>query len=81
MSDTTNSIPKNLCGGNIRKLRTKANMTIAELASQIAEYDIIVDEYEIARIEARQSAITDRELLAFSKIFAITPENLIHTTM
>lgn len=81
MSDITNSIPKNLCGGNIRKLRTKANMTIAELVSQMAEYDIIVDEYEIARIEARQSAITDKELLAFSKIFAITPENLIRTTM
>lgn len=71
-----NTTAKNLCGANINKLRTEANMSLSELSTKMAAYDVNVDADEIEKIEASESAVTDLELIAFTKIFDISAEAL-----
>lgn len=71
------SAHKKLCGESIKRLRTEANMTIAELSERMSLHNLIVDETEIERIEAGASVVSDIELFALSEIFAAPPDNLI----
>jgi len=69
----------NICGENVYKLRKNhiPKMSQRILAEKLQIMGIDVDKNAIQRIESGQRFVTDIELLALSKIFGITCEELI----
>jgi len=69
----------NICGENVYKLRKNhiPKMSQRILAEQLQIMGIDVDKNAIQRIESGQRFVTDIELLALSKIFEVTCEELI----
>ena len=69
----------NICGENVYKLRKNhiPKMSQRILAEKLQIMGIDVDKNAIQRIESGQRFVTDIELLALSKIFGISCEELI----
>ena len=69
----------NICGEKIYALRKKQvpKMSQRILAEQMQLLGIDVDKNAIQRIESGQRFVTDMELLALSKIFHTTCDNLV----
>lgn len=75
----SNSGRNNICGENIYKLRKGhiPKMSQRILAEKLQIMGIDVDKNAIQRIESGQRFVTDIELLALSKIFKVSCEQLI----
>lgn len=69
----------NICGENVYKLRKShaPKMSQRILAEKLQIMGIDVDKNAIQRIESGQRFVTDLELLALSRIFEVSCEELI----
>ncbi len=67
----------NLCGKKVYELRKGLNISQRILADRLQLLGLDVDKNAIQRIESGQRFVTDIELLALSKIFEVTCEELI----
>ena len=67
----------NICGKNISILRKKLNISQRILADKLQLSGLDVDKNAIQRIECGKRFVTDIELIAFSKIFDITVDELL----
>ena len=66
----------NICGKNISILRSTLKISQRELADRMQLVGIDIDKNAIQRIECGKGFVTDIELIAFSKIFQISLEEL-----
>ena len=66
----------NICGKNISILRSNLKISQRELADRMQLVGIDIDKNAIQRIECGKRFVTDIELIAFSKIFQISLEEL-----
>ncbi len=67
----------NICGKNITILRKNLNISQRILADKLQLSGLDVDKNAIQRIECGKRFVTDIELIAFSKIFNITVDELL----
>ncbi len=67
----------NICGKNIARLRTEMKISQRKLADRLQLYGIDVDKNAIQRIECGKRFVTDIEIVAFSKVFDVTFEELL----
>lgn len=69
----------NLCGNKIRELRQALSPTVSQrmLADQLQLIGIDLDKNAIQKIESGKRFVTDIEIVAFSKIFKITTDELL----
>lgn len=67
----------NICGKKIAMLRKELNISQRILADKLQLIGLDVDKNAIQRIECGKRFVTDIELVAFSKIFNITIDELI----
>lgn len=67
----------NICGKKIADLRKGLNISQRMLADRLQLTGLDVDKNAIQRIECGKRFVTDIELLAFSKIFDITVDELL----
>ncbi len=67
----------NACGKNIARLRTELKISQRELADRMQLVGIDIDKNAIQRIECGKRFVTDIEIIAFSKIFNVSFENLL----
>ena len=67
----------NICGKNIYALRTNLKISQRELADRMQLSGIDIDKNAIQRIECGKRFVTDIEILAFSKLFNVSPEELL----
>lgn len=68
----------NLCGKKIAILRKKMNISQRILADKLQLSGLDVDKNAIQRIECGKRFVTDIELVAFSKIFGISVDDLLN---
>lgn len=66
----------NLIGTNIRRLRKEKGMSQHELSVKLELLGVYVCRGSISRIEDESRSVTDIELLAFSKVFDVSPNEL-----
>lgn len=67
----------NICGKNITKFRKEMKLSQKKLADRLQLYGIDVDKNAIQRIECGKRFVTDIEIVAFSKVFDVTFEELL----
>lgn len=67
----------NICGKNITKFRTKMKLSQKKLADRMQLFGIDIDKNAIQRIECGKRFVTDIEIVAFSKVFDVTFEELL----
>ena len=67
----------NICGKKIADLRKGLNISQRMLADKLQLIGLDVDKNAIQRIECGKRFVTDIELVAFSKIFDITVDELL----
>lgn len=67
----------NICGKNICKLRMNLKISQRELAERMQLVGIDLDKNAIQRIECGKRFVTDIEIIAFSKTFQVTCEELL----
>ncbi len=69
----------NICGENVAVLRKKSAVKMSQriLAEQMQLMGIDLDKNAIQRIESGQRFVTDIELLALSKVFGVTCDELL----
>ena len=67
----------NICGKKIAVLRKELNISQRILAERLQLSGLDVDKNAIQRIECGKRFVTDIELVAFSKIFNITLDELL----
>ncbi len=67
----------NICGKNIAILRKNLKISQRILADRLQLSGLDVDKNAIQRIECGKRFVTDIELVAFSKIFNITVDELL----
>lgn len=67
----------NLCGKNITKFRVALKVSQRELADRMQLVGIDIDKNAIQRIECGKRFVTDIEIVAFSKIFNVSFEDLL----
>ena len=67
----------NVSGDRIRELRQRARLSQADLAAKMQTEGAIVEQDVISRIESGSRLVTDYELLALTKIFAVSADWLI----
>ncbi len=70
----------NICGKNIAILRKNLKISQRVLADQLQLSGLDVDKNAIQRIECGKRFVTDIELVAFSKIFNISVDELLGRT-
>ena len=66
----------NLCGRNIAYYRTNLKISQRELADRMQLVGIDIDKNAIQRIECGKRFVTDIEVVAFTKVFNISFEEL-----
>ncbi len=76
INKTTDGL-NNICGKNITKLRKGMKISQRILADKLQLIGLDVDKNAIQRIECGKRFVTDIELVAFSKIFDITIDELL----
>lgn len=69
----------NICGKNIAKFRMILKISQRELADRLQLVGIDVDKNAIQRIECGKRFVTDIELIAFTKVFSVSFEELLNT--
>ncbi len=69
----------NICGENIRKLRCALEPYVSQrmLADKLQRIGLDVDKNAIQKIESGKRFVTDIELVAFAKVFAVDYETLL----
>ena len=67
----------NLCGKKIAVLRKELNISQRVLAERLQLFGLDVDKNAIQRIECGKRFVTDIELVAISKIFDISIDDLL----
>ena len=67
----------NLCGKKIAELRTALKISQRELADRMQLVGIDLDKNAIQRIECGKRFVTDIEIVAFSKVFDVSFEELL----
>lgn len=67
----------NICGKNIAYFRMKMNLSQRELADKMQLTGIDINKNAIQRIECGKRFVTDIEIIAFTKVFNITFEELL----
>ena len=67
----------NICGKKISVLRKKSNLSQRMLADKLQLIGLDVDKNAIQRIECGKRFVTDIELVAISKIFNISIDELL----
>ena len=67
----------NICGRNISVFRKEIKLSQRELADKLQIAGLDIDKNAIQRIESGQRFVTDIELIAFSKVFNKTFEELL----
>ncbi|MBQ7006893.1 MAG: helix-turn-helix transcriptional regulator [Oscillospiraceae bacterium] len=67
----------NICGKNIAKLRTDLKLSQRALADKMQLVGIDIDKNAIQRIECGKRFVTDIEIIAFAKIFAVSFDTLL----
>ena len=79
MFKNKNDGKNNLCGENVRKLRTSYPTKLSQrgLADKMQLIGIDVDKNAIQRIECGKRFVTDIELRAFAQIFGVSLDSLI----
>lgn len=73
----TNEGLNNVCGKNIAKFRTEIKISQRELAERMQLVGIDIDKNAIQRIECGKRFVTDIEIIAFTKVFNITFDELL----
>ncbi|MBE6792072.1 MAG: helix-turn-helix transcriptional regulator [Ruminococcaceae bacterium] len=68
----------NLCGQNIAALRRQLSISQRELADRMQLVGIDLDKNAIQRIECGKRFVTDIEIVAFSKVFDVPLDTLLH---
>lgn len=69
----------NVCGANIALFRMQLNLSQRALADRLQLIGIDMDKNAVQRIECGKRFVTDIELLAFSQVFDVTLDALLHT--
>lgn len=67
----------NVCGKNIAHLRIGMKISQRELADRMQLVRIDIDKNAIQRIECGKRFVTDIELIAFTKIFEVSFDELL----
>ncbi len=67
----------NVCGKNIAKYRIGLGISQRALADKMQLVGIDIDKNAIQRIECGKRFVTDIELIAFTKVFGISFEELL----
>ena len=67
----------NICGKKITELRKDMKISQRILADKLQLSGLDVDKNAIQRIECGKRFVTDIELLAFSRVFAVTVDELL----
>lgn len=67
----------NICGKKIAVLRKELNISQRVLADRLQLFGLDVDKNAIQRIECGKRFVTDIELVAISKIFDISIDELL----
>lgn len=67
----------NICGKNISTFRTSLKISQRELADKMQLVGIDLDKNAIQRIECGKRFVTDIEIIAFTKIFNTTYDELL----
>lgn len=67
----------NICGKRIAKFRIKMGISQRELADRMQLVGIDIDKNAIQRIECGKRFVTDIEIVAFTKVFNVTFEELL----
>ena len=70
----------NLCGKNIYKFRTALHLSQRQLADRMQLDGLDMDKNAIQRIECGKRFVTDIEIAAFSKVFAVPVGDLLTTS-
>ena len=68
----------NICGKNITRLRKKLKLSQRKLADKMQLVGIDIDKNAIQRIECGKRFVTDIEIVAFTKVFDITYDELLN---
>lgn len=67
----------NICGKNIAKLRLEMKISQRALAAKMQLVGIDIDKNAIQRIECGKRFVTDIEIAAFAKVFAVAYKDLL----
>ena len=70
----------NIIGENVRKYRTKMNLTQRELCDKLDLYGLNLYHSDIYRIENNKRIVKDYESLALSRVFGISLDELYSGT-
>ena len=73
----TNDGRNNICGKNIALFRANLKISQRELADRMQLVGLDIDKNAIQRIECGKRFVTDIEIIAFSKVFNVTLEELL----
>lgn len=73
----TNNGLNNICGKNISKLRLALKISQRELADRMQLVGIDIDKNAIQRIECGKRFVTDIEVIAFTRVFKVSYEELL----
>ncbi len=67
----------NICGKTVSHLRATLKISQRELADRMQLVGIDIDKNAIQRIECGKRFVTDIEIVAFSKVFNVSFEELL----
>ena len=67
----------NICGKNVTKHRKAMKISQRELADKLQLIGLDIDKNAIQRIECGKRFVTDIELIAFTKVFDVSFEDLL----
>lgn len=67
----------NICGKTVSRLRATLKISQRELADRMQLVGIDIDKNAIQRIECGKRFVTDIEIVAFSKVFNVSFEELL----
>ena len=68
----------NICGRNITRFRTAMKISQRELADRMQLVGIDIDKNAIQRIECGKRFVTDIEIVAFTRVFGVSFDELLH---
>ena len=74
------SVPQNIVGPVIRKLRYQKNWTQAMLTARCSRAGWDVGENTIAKIEAQIRCVTDREIIYLARALGIKEQDIFPTS-